>query len=105
MVCMNHGGLPMAALHGCSPPPYTFVTGNLNFLPKICQNLWFMACIHSKMLIRDPSPPFHPPSQPTTHRDDRGSTQSLKVEGRKPLGQKDNLCFRKGASQLNYMDI
>jgi hypothetical protein len=25
--------------------------------------------------------------------------------GREPLGQKDNVCFRKGASQLNYMDI
>ena len=29
----------------------------------------------------------------------------MEVEGGNPLGQKDNLCFRKGASQLNYMDI
>ena len=29
----------------------------------------------------------------------------MEVEGGKPLGQKDNLCFRKGASQLNYMEI
>ena len=29
----------------------------------------------------------------------------MEVEGGKPLGQKDNLCFRKRASQLNYMDI
>ena len=40
-----------------------------------------------------------------THRDDRTSTQSLEVEGGKPFGQKRNSCFRKGASQLNYMDI
>jgi hypothetical protein len=24
----------MAALHGCSPPPYTFINGDLNFLQK-----------------------------------------------------------------------
>ncbi len=34
MVHMNHGGLPTAVLHGRSPPPYTSITGNLNFLPK-----------------------------------------------------------------------
>ncbi len=33
---MNHGGLLTAALHGRSPSPYTSVTGDLNFLPKIC---------------------------------------------------------------------
>jgi hypothetical protein len=41
----------------------------------------------------------------TTHRDNRGGTQSLEVEEGRPIGQKDNLCFRKRASQLNYMDI
>ncbi len=43
MVPMNHGGLPTAALHGRSPPPYTSVTGNLNFLPKI----WSKSVFHS----------------------------------------------------------
>jgi hypothetical protein len=32
-------------------------------------------------------------------------TKSLKAGGGKPLGKKDNVCFRKEASQLNYMDI
>jgi len=43
MVRMNHGGLPMAALHGRSPPPYTFVTGDLNFPSKI----WSKSVVHS----------------------------------------------------------
>jgi hypothetical protein len=29
----------------------------------------------------------------------------LEAGGGKPLGQKDNACFRKRESQLNYMDI
>ncbi len=32
-------------------------------------------------------------------------TQSLEAGGGKPLEQKDNACFRKRESQLNYMDI
>ncbi len=41
---MNHGGLPStAAPHGRSSPPYTSVTGNLNFLPKI----WSKSVVHS----------------------------------------------------------
>ncbi len=43
MVRMNHGGLPTAALHGRSPPPYTSVTGDLNYLPKI----WSKSVVHS----------------------------------------------------------
>jgi hypothetical protein len=43
MVHMNHGGLPTAALHGRSPPPYTSVTGDLNYLPKI----WSKSVVHS----------------------------------------------------------
>jgi hypothetical protein len=39
---MNHGGLPTAALHGGSPPPYTFDTGNLNLLPKN----WSKSMVH-----------------------------------------------------------
>jgi hypothetical protein len=66
MVCMNHGGLPMAPLYGHSPPPYTFVTGNLNFLPKLL----------SKSVVYGPDPfedalkrsiTTTPPSITTTH--------------------------------------
>jgi hypothetical protein len=32
-------------------------------------------------------------------------TQFLEAGGGKPVGQKDNACFRKRSSQLNYMDI
>jgi hypothetical protein len=46
------------------------------------------------------------PNQATTHRDHMMHTQSLEAGGGgKPIGQKDKVCFRKGASQLNYMDI
>jgi hypothetical protein len=34
------------------------------FYHKVGQNPWFTAWIHSKMLLRNPSPPFHPSSQP-----------------------------------------
>ncbi len=43
MVRLNPGGLPTAALHGRPPPPYTSVTDNLNFLPKI----WSKTVVHS----------------------------------------------------------
>jgi hypothetical protein len=43
MVCKNHGGLPMAALLGRFLPPYTFVTGDLNFSSKI----WSKSAVHS----------------------------------------------------------
>jgi hypothetical protein len=68
MVCTNHGGLPRAALYGRSPPPYTFVTSDLNFLPKN----W------SKSVVYGPDPfkdalkiPIItiPPSITTTHHD------------------------------------
>jgi hypothetical protein len=49
MVRTNHGGLTTAALHGRSPPPYTSVTGNLNFLPKI----WSKSVVHSLDLSKD----------------------------------------------------
>jgi hypothetical protein len=49
MVCTNHVGLPMAALHGRPPTPYTFVTGNLNFLPKI----WSKSVVHGLDLLKD----------------------------------------------------
>ena len=29
----------------------------------------------------------------------------MEVEEGRPIGQKDNTCFRKRASQLNYMDL
>jgi hypothetical protein len=44
MVRKNHGGLPTAALHGGSPPPFTFDTCDLNFLKKN----W------SKYMVRSP---------------------------------------------------
>jgi hypothetical protein len=44
---MNHGGLPTTALHGGSPPPYTFDTCDLNFLPKI----WSKSMVHSPDLL------------------------------------------------------
>jgi hypothetical protein len=62
MVCTNHGSLPTAALHGCSPPPYTFVNG----------------IISSKSVVHSPDPfkdalmrPITtiPPSITTTHHD------------------------------------
>jgi hypothetical protein len=43
MVHTNHGGLPTAALHGRFPPPYTFITSNLNLLPKN----WSKSVAHS----------------------------------------------------------
>jgi hypothetical protein len=68
MARMHHGGLPTAVLHGRSPLPYNFDTGNLNFLPKNC----------SKFVDHSPNP-FEdtlkrlittvPPSITTTHHD------------------------------------
>ena len=43
MVCKNHGGLPTAAILGSCPPPYTFVTGDLNFPSKI----WSKSAVHN----------------------------------------------------------
>jgi hypothetical protein len=68
MVRTHHGGLPMAALHGCSPPPCTSVTGDLNLLKKKC----------SKYVVHSPDPNKDtlkrrittvPPSITTTHHD------------------------------------
>ena len=68
MVCTNHGGLPTATLHGCSPPPYTFVTGDLNFLPKI----WSKSVVYGlnpfKDALKRPITTI-PPSITTTHHD------------------------------------
>jgi hypothetical protein len=64
MVRTHHGGLPTAALHGRSPPPYIPVTGDLNLLQKNGQNPWFTARIQTKTLLRNASPLYHPPSQP-----------------------------------------
>jgi hypothetical protein len=64
-----------AALHGGSPPPYTFDTNDLNFLPKT----W------SKSMVYGPHPfedalkrPITtiPPSITTTHHDDDGGLPS-----------------------------
>jgi hypothetical protein len=68
MVHTNHGGLPAAALHGHSPPPYTFVTSNLNFLPKI----WSKSVVYSPDLFEDACKrPITniPPSIIITHHD------------------------------------
>jgi hypothetical protein len=40
-----------------------------------------------------------------THRDNSTHTRSLELGEGQSLGQHHNICFRKGASQLNYMDI
>jgi hypothetical protein len=65
---MNHGGLPTAALHGGSAPPYTFDTGNLNFLPKN----WSKSMVHgpypSKDALKRPITTI-PPFITTTHHD------------------------------------
>jgi hypothetical protein len=68
MVCMNHGGLPTAALHGRFPPPYTFVNGNLNFLKPI----WSKFVVHGPDLFKDTlKRPITtiPPSITTRHHD------------------------------------
>jgi hypothetical protein len=68
MVCTNHGGLPTLTLHGSSPPPYTFVNGNLNFLQKN----WSNSVVHGPNLFKDAlKRPITtiPPSITTTHHD------------------------------------
>jgi hypothetical protein len=68
MVCMNHGDLPTAALHGGFPPPYTFNTCNLNFISKF----WSKSMIHSPDLLEDTlKRPITTilPSITTTHHD------------------------------------
>ena len=68
MARMHHGGLPMAALNGRSPLPYTFDTSNLNLLPKI----WSKSVDHSPDLVEDALKrliTIAPPSITTTHHD------------------------------------
>jgi hypothetical protein len=65
---MHHGGLPTAALNGCSPLPYTFDIGNLNLLSKN----WSKSVDHSPDLVEDAlKRPITttPPSITTTHHD------------------------------------
>ncbi len=58
----------MAVLHAHSPPPYTFVTGNLNFLQKN----WSTSVVHGpdpfKDALKRPITTI-PPSITTTHHD------------------------------------
>ena len=68
MVRKNYGDLPTAVLHGGSPPPYTFDTCDLNFLPKI----WSKSMVHSPDPLKDTlKRPITtvPPSITTTHHD------------------------------------
>ncbi len=68
MARMHHGGLPTAALHGCSPLPYHFDTRDLNFLPKI----WSKSMDHSPDPFEDAFKRLIttvPPSITTTHHD------------------------------------
>jgi hypothetical protein len=68
MVYTNHGSLPMAALHGCSPHPYTFVTGNPIFSPKF----WSKSMVHGQDPFEDAlKRPITtiPPSITTRHHD------------------------------------
>ncbi len=46
---MHHGCLPTMALHGHSPPPSTFITGDQNLLPTI----WLKSVVHSPDLFED----------------------------------------------------
>jgi hypothetical protein len=68
MVCTNHGGLPMAALHGRSPPPYTVVTGHLNFLPKFLSKSVVYGPDPFEDALQRPVTTF-PPSITTTYHD------------------------------------
>jgi hypothetical protein len=68
MVCTNHGSLPMAALHGRSPPPYTFVTGNLNLLPKKLPKSVVYGSDPFEDALKRPITTI-PPSITTTHHD------------------------------------
>jgi hypothetical protein len=68
MAMMHHGSLLTAMLHGCSPPPYTSVTGDLNLLQKI----WSKSMIHSPDPNKDTLKrciTTVPPSITTTHHD------------------------------------
>jgi hypothetical protein len=49
MVHTNHGSLLMAVLHGGSPPPYPFVTGDLYFLKKN----WSTSVVHGPDQFED----------------------------------------------------
>jgi hypothetical protein len=68
MVRTHHGGLPTAAFHGCSPPPYTSVTIGLNLLQKN----WSKSVVHSPDPTKDTFKrriTTVPPSITTTHHD------------------------------------
>ena len=41
---------PQQLLHGGSPPPFTFNTSNLKFLPKI----WLTSVVHGPAPFEDP---------------------------------------------------
>jgi hypothetical protein len=68
MVCTNHGSLPMAALRGCSRPPYTIVNGDLNFLQKIWSTSVFHGPNPFKDTLKRPITTI-PPSITTTQHD------------------------------------
>jgi hypothetical protein len=68
MVCTNHGGLPTAELHGRSPPPYTFVTGNLNFQQKNQIESMVQSLDLFEDALKKPITTI-PPSTTTTHHD------------------------------------
>jgi hypothetical protein len=59
---------PMAVLHGRSPPPYTFLTGDLNFLPKFLSNQMVYGRDPFKDALKRPITTI-PPSITTTHHD------------------------------------
>jgi hypothetical protein len=65
---MNHGGLSTAALYVRSPPTYTFVNSDLNFLQKS----WSESVVHGPDPFEDAlKRPITtiPPSITTTHHD------------------------------------
>jgi hypothetical protein len=58
----------MAALHGYSPPPYTFVTGDLKFLPIfLSKSVFYGSDLFEDALKRLIT--TIPPSITTTHHD------------------------------------
>ena len=68
MAPVYHGGLPTAVLHGRSPPPYTFLPGDLNLLPKI----WSKSVVHGPDPFKDALKRLTttaPPPITTTHHD------------------------------------
>jgi hypothetical protein len=85
----------MATLHGRSPPPYTFVTGDLNFLQKN----WLKSVINGPTLFKDALKgpiTIIPPSITTTHHDGGlpSSLSCARANNNPPLPSMPTQCSR-----------